>query len=202
MLNTFVRAMHPIAPFVTEEIWQTLPHDGATIVTASWPDLAEIPSFPEAVPRFDALMKKVEDVRNYRSEFKLNPKQGIQLEVDSAFHQTEESWYLRVFANASYTAKIEIEERLPQIRDEAIVKGDVLSSVTIKAPAGVLRERYARDVTRLESEVARSEKKLANESFIEKASPDVVAAERAKLDRYRAQLERSRLAVEALSDEL
>ncbi len=47
VLNAFVRAMHPIAPFVTEEIWLTLPHDGATIVTASWPDVAEIPAFPD-----------------------------------------------------------------------------------------------------------------------------------------------------------
>ena len=52
VLNAFVRAMHPIAPFVTEEIWLALPHDGATIVTASWPDVAEIPAFPEDAATF------------------------------------------------------------------------------------------------------------------------------------------------------
>ena len=67
------------------------------------------------------------------------------------------------------------------------------------ADTAKLRERYVREIARLESEVARSEKKLANDGFVAKASPGVVAAERAKLDEYRAELARVRAALEDLS---
>jgi valyl-tRNA synthetase len=84
VLNAFVRAMHPIAPFITEEIWQTLPHDGATIVTASWPDLAEIPSFPEDAATFGVLIEKVEQLRNARSEWGIQPKDWMRVEIPAS----------------------------------------------------------------------------------------------------------------------
>jgi valyl-tRNA synthetase len=78
VLNTFVRAMHPIAPFVTEEIWLALPHDGATIVTASWPDVAEIPAFPAEAELFRSVIEKVEQLRNARSEWGIAPKDWMR----------------------------------------------------------------------------------------------------------------------------
>ncbi|MGD1067731.1 MAG: hypothetical protein ABR975_13025, partial [Vulcanimicrobiaceae bacterium] len=66
------------------------------------------------------------------------------------------------------------------------------------ADAGKLRERYTKDVTRLEAEVSRAEKKLANPGFVERAAADVVAAEREKLDGYRRDLDRVRTALETV----
>ena len=83
-LNAFVRAMHPIAPFVTEEIWLTLPHDGATIVTASWPDAAELPAFPAEAETFRAVIEKVEQLRNARGEWALAPKETLRVEIPAA----------------------------------------------------------------------------------------------------------------------
>ncbi len=68
------------------------------------------------------------------------------------------------------------------------------------ADSAKLRERYTREIARLESEVGRSDKKLANERFVANASPDVVAAERAKLEEYRRELARVRAALDDLSD--
>ncbi len=79
VLNAFVRAMHPIAPFVTEEIWLHLPHDGATIVTASWPDVAEIPAFAEDAARFATFTALVERLRNARAEAGIGPKEKLTL---------------------------------------------------------------------------------------------------------------------------
>ena len=75
---------------------------------------------------------------------------------------------------------------------------DRILAVRGVADTAKLRERYTREIARLESEVARSEKKLANESFVAKASPDVVAAERAKLEDYRRELARNRSALDGL----
>jgi valyl-tRNA synthetase len=189
VLNTFVRAMHPIAPFVTEEIWLTLPHDGATIVTASWPDVAEIPSFEADAATFRAVIDKVEELRNARSEWGIAPKDRMRIEVPRSL-QTERD----VIAAIETLARAEITT---YDGGDGAVRDRILG-VRGVADTAKLRERYTREVARLESEVARSEKKLANEGFIAKASPDLVAAERAKLDDYRRELQRMRAALDEL----
>src|SRR5579872_735232 len=80
-LNTLARIMHPIAPFVTEEIWQALPHDGYTIVTASWPDPSEIPSYTDAAARYDTLRTTVDRLRNARHDFGLADRQKLNIFV-------------------------------------------------------------------------------------------------------------------------
>jgi valyl-tRNA synthetase len=77
---------------------------------------------------------------------------------------------------------------------------ETLAAVTGRAPAGLLRERYRKDVVRLESEVARGEKKLSDQQFIGRAAPEVVAKEREKLEKYRSELARTRASLAALEE--
>ncbi|HEY0396409.1 MAG TPA: valine--tRNA ligase [Candidatus Elarobacter sp.] len=189
VLNAFVRAMHPIAPFITEEIWQTLPHDGATIVTASWPDLAEIPSFPADAATFGTVVEKVEELRNARSEWGIQPKDRMRVEVPVTLES--ERGIVEAIATLVRADVATYDGGNGSLRDRILAVRGVADSAK-------LRERYTREIARLESEVGRSEKKLANESFVAKASPDVVAAERAKLDDYRRELARVRVALEGL----
>jgi valyl-tRNA synthetase len=189
VLNAFVRAMHPIAPFVTEEIWQTLPHDGATIVTASWPDLAEMPSFPEEAAVFGAVIEKVEQLRNARSEWGIQPKDFMQVEIPATL--ASDRGIVEAIATLARAQVGTYNGGNGSLRDRILAVRGV-------ADTAKLRERYTRELARLESEVARSEKKLANEAFIAKAAPDVVAAERAKLEEYRAEHARARAGLDAL----
>ena len=191
VLNTFVRAMHPIAPFVTEEIWLTLPHDGATIVTASWPDLAELPSFRDDAALFGTLIEKVEELRNARSEWEIAPKDWMRVEIPAALEP--EHGIVETIATLARARITTYDGGDGSLRDHILAVRGVADSAK-------LRERYTREIARLESEVARSEKKLANESFVAKASPDVVAAERAKLEEYRRELARVRAALASLPD--
>jgi len=189
VLNAFVRAMHPIAPFVTEEIWQTLPHDGATIVTASWPDLAEIPSFPDDAATFRAVIEKVEQLRNARSEWAIPPKDWMRVEIPASLEP--ERGVVEALATLARAQIATYDGGDGSLRDRILAVRGI-------ADTAKLRDRYARELARLESEVARSEKKLANDGFVAKASPDVVAAERAKLEEYRRELARAREALGAL----
>jgi valyl-tRNA synthetase len=189
-LNAFVRAMHPIAPFVTEEIWLTLPHDGATIVTASWPDVAEIPAFPEDADAFRAVIEKVEQLRNARAEWAIAPKESMRVEVPASL--------------AGETGVVEAIATLARAEIATYDGGDGalrerIGGIRAVADTAKLRERYTREIARLESEVARSEKKLANESFVARASAEVVGAERAKLDGYRRELQRNQDALAGLA---
>jgi valyl-tRNA synthetase len=189
VLNAFVRAMHPIAPFVTEEIWQTLPHDGATIVTASWPDLAEIPAFPAEADAFRAVVEKVEQLRNARAEWGIAPKETLRVEIPASLQG--EVAVTDAIATLARAELATYEGGDGTLRDRIL-------AIRAVADTAKLRERYTREVARLESEVARSEKKLANDGFVAKASPDVVEAERAKLADYRRELDRNRDALAAL----
>jgi valyl-tRNA synthetase len=188
-LNTFVRAMHPIAPFVTEEIWLALPHDGATIVTASWPDVAEIPAFPAEAELFRSVIEKVEQLRNARSEWGIAPKDWMRVEVPALL--ASETGIVEAIATLARAEVATYDGGDGSLRDRVLAVRGVADSAK-------LRERYTREAARLESEVARSEKKLANDAFVAKASADVVAGEREKLGEYRRELERTRAALAAL----
>lgn len=195
-LNAFVRAMHPIAPFVTEEIWLALPHDGATIVTASFPDLAEIPAFSEDADTFRAVIEKVEQIRNARGEWAISPKESIRVEVPSVL--AGETGIVEAIATLVRGEIVLFEPSGSDGGRDGMLRHSI-ADIRAVADSAKLRERYSREIARLESEVARSEKKLANESFVARASAEVVGAERAKLDDYRRELRRNQDALAALA---
>jgi valyl-tRNA synthetase len=185
-LSTIVRLLHPIAPFVTEEIWQALPHDGKTIVTAMWPDPEEIPTDAEAHARYESLKGAVAKIRDLRAELGIAPRDRMRVDVPPELDADARA-LLAVHAHATLVDAPGLAGR----------PGDPLLGATAVAAPDVLAARYRKDVTRLDAEVARLEGKLANERFVAKAAPDVVAHERAKLENYRA--ERARVA-ERLAD--
>jgi valyl-tRNA synthetase len=196
-LNALVRALHPFEPFVTEEIWQTLPHDGQTIVTASWPDAAEIPTFAGEAAVFEAFMASVERIRNAKAELGLRPNDKVRLR--SAPVPAE---IVALYA-AFVRGEIEIDHARG-VAGNGSASADpaalalLLAQVDVVADTAVLRERYVRAVAKLEEEVSRLDRKLANPQFIAKAKPDVVAGEQEKLAGYRTELARVRTTLDAL----
>jgi valyl-tRNA synthetase len=187
VLDVLVRLMHPIAPFVTEEIRTALQPDAPSIVTAAWPDANEIHVDTAAEADFDRFMTTIERLRNARSELGIAPKEKVIVTgppLDDAIAEQ-----LRLLAGAEFrsdgsTAEATFAQRLEALR--------------IQADPKMLTERYAREIGKLDVEVERLEKKLANEKFVANAKPDVVAAERAKLDDYNAQRDAARSALAAL----
>ncbi len=186
VFDAFVRLMHPIAPFVTEEIRSVLNPTGGSIVTAPWPASADIPLDRTAEADFDRFIAAVDRLRNARAEMGLAPRERVKVtgpELDEAIVEA-----LRIFASADFTpsdaAGGTFAERLGALR--------------LQADTGILRERYTRDVARLTVEVERLEKKLSNDKFVANAKPDVVAAEREKLAEYARQLNDARTGLAGL----
>ncbi|HET7815645.1 MAG TPA: class I tRNA ligase family protein, partial [Candidatus Baltobacteraceae bacterium] len=177
VMNNTMRLLHPVAPFITEEVWLTIPHDGQTIMTASWPDTEEIPLDREGAKTFDDLRATVERLRNLRAEIGLQPRERLTVLVPESLPEAEASLLATLAAGT-----IERRSGLDDVRGEA--------------PAGVLAERYKKEAERLRAEVARGEAKLANEKFVANAKPGVVAKEREKLEGYRAQLARAEAALQ------
>ncbi|MHB1796891.1 MAG: valine--tRNA ligase [Vulcanimicrobiaceae bacterium] len=179
VLNNAMRLLHPIEPFITEEVWLALPHDGRTIVTAAWPDPLEIPSFPADAANFAALQQSVERIRKLRAHIGLQPKQPVTLDAPN-----------RIPGEIADLLAHYVTGHIEAMGDGQTPLAEALASVAARAPANVLCERYRKELARLREEVARSERKLADESFVAHAKPDVVAKEREKMGNYRSELAR------------
>jgi valyl-tRNA synthetase len=191
VLNNALRLLHPIAPFVTEELWLSLPHDGATIMTATWPDPAEVPVDRDGAAQFEAAIATVERLRNERAENGNPDRTKTQITVPQGNAQFAELARLVLhFANGQEVAA----------ESNATTQAEYLAGFTVRADAGVIRARLQKACARLAAEVERGEKKLGNESFTAKAAPDVVAKEREKLDGYRTELARAQAELAALEE--
>ncbi|HUY42015.1 MAG TPA: valine--tRNA ligase [Candidatus Dormibacteraeota bacterium] len=183
VLNNAMRLLHPLAPFITEEVWLALPHDGDTIMTAAWPDPLEVPVDREAAGRMEALRDEIVRLRNERAKISVPP--GEVLGARGA-----------PVGIGSYER--ELYARLAGVRIEA--GAAVSGRVEIEAPAGLVRERYEKERARLRAEVERGEKKLGNAQFVAHAKADVVQKEREKLERYRSELEDVERAMSDMSE--
>jgi valyl-tRNA synthetase len=191
VFNNALRLLHPIAPFVTEELWLSLPHDGATIMTATWPDPLEVPVDREAVALFDLAMGTVERLRNERAENGIADRMRTPVAVPRANGALRELGTLVLhFANGQ-EAELESSPQTPQ---------EYLAAFAIQVDAGARRARLEKVRKHLIGEVERGEKKLANEAFIAKAAPDVVAKEREKLEGYAMELARTQSELTSLEE--
>jgi valyl-tRNA synthetase len=208
-LNTFVRLLHPIAPFVSEEIWLALPHDGETIVTASWPDpLQDLAWYDGANGRFerdaadfDSILAAIERSRVAKADKGLGPRDKFEVELpESAPRDKREilAELLKVFVNADVRVSASLAMSATFVNNSG--QTDFPAMITIRESPAIARERYLREVAKLEDEVARGEAKLANENFTSRAKPEVVAKEREKLEDYRRQLARMKALLAALDE--
>ncbi len=189
VLDQTLKLIHPFMPFISEEIWQHLPHEGETIVLAPWPEKDERVNYPQAVKEMNLLMDIIRSVRNIRAEVGVPMSRQITLllkpdhqEVQDQLVRNEET--IRRFCN---TASLEIDQGLahPDKSMSAVVSGAELF-LPLKDLIDIEQEirRLEKELQVLNSEVERVEKKLANPGFVNKAPEHVVAEEREKQKDY------------------
>ncbi|WP_158738192.1 valine--tRNA ligase [Alteribacillus sp. YIM 98480] len=189
VLDHTMRLLHPIMPFITEEIWQHLPHSGESITTAAWPKANESFIDDNAVKDMELLKSVIRSVRNTRAEMNVAPSKPIDLQINTAdqhvLAQLERGRdYLERFCNPeNLTVKTDLDAPEKSV-------SQVLTGATLYMPlAGLidLDEEIARlqkEQEKLDKEVERVQKKLANEGFVKKAPAHVVDEEKQKEKDY------------------
>ncbi len=183
VLEQMLKLLHPIMPFVTEEIWSFLPGERGLLAAASWPTAGTVDHEAERV--VGDLIEAVSAVRRWRDEVgvKASTRVRARLAADG-YEQT--------------AGHLERLARLQLVPGDS--NGEVETSIGI--PGGAVQvfpaedldteeatRRRAAQMEQIRKEIERAEVKLANEQFVAKAPPDVVQAEREKLDRLRKELE-------------
>jgi len=194
VLDRTLRLIHPFMPFISEEIWQHLPHEGETITHAQWPQYAAGLEASDAVAEMGLLMDIIRNVRNIRAEVNVPMSKKVELLVKPASEETaavlsRNEEYLKRFCG---TSLLEIKREL---QAPAKAMTGVVTGAELYLPLAGLID-IAQEITRLEkelqtlnSEVERVEKKLANEGFVAKAPAKVIEEEKAKMADYAAKRE-------------
>lgn len=194
VLDNTLRLLHPIMPFVTEEIWQSVPHVGESLVVATYPTVHPEQMDEKAAEEMEFLMDFIRSVRTVRNEMNtpLSKPINIIAKVSDAAH------YAILKENESYIARFSNPEEFVYGEDVEAPSDAVTSVITgaeIYLPlAGLINiedeiVRLEKEAEKLQQEVDRVEKKLSNEKFVAKAPAAVVEAERAKGADYQAQRE-------------
>ncbi len=186
VLNNAMRLLHPIAPFISEEVWLTLPHDGDTIMTATWPDSQEIPLDREAERRIEETLKpQIVAIRNWRAGQKVPQSERPLVNVSEGAFSAQE---LELIAHLA-RVRMQVTPLSGLPTGTRVARISAMAAAVIEDPDVELR-RLTKERERLHAEVERGERKLANTQFVANAKPDVVAKERQKLETYRNELAR------------
>ena len=196
-LETLLRLLHPLVPFVTEELWQELPAEGRAtgmLIGAEYPGLRDDWRDAEADATMETLIEVVRSVRNIRSEMRIAPKVELDLWVaDGAAAGIVRSSEAMVRRLARVGA-VSLGGAMPAGAATAVVGGSEIA-VPIAQHVDLVAEadRLKREIERAGADMARASGKLSNESFVARAKEEVVEAERAKL----AAAEQEKAALEA-----
>lgn len=193
VLDQFLRLLHPIMPFVTEEIWQQIAGKEQSIVVAAYPKVNEQYRHATAVQEMEQLMELIRSVRTIRNEMNtpLSKPVDLFIKVNTAEHVSlleQNRSYIERFCNSAELV-IGMEVTTPE---EVITQ--VISYAEVLMPLkGLIKledelARLSNEAKKLEKEVARIDSKLSNEKFVSRAPEQVVNEERAKRDGYLAQL--------------
>ena len=195
VLTEVLKLLHPYMPFITEEIWQALPHEGEALMVASWPTADETLEFPEEEAEMERVMAAIKAVRTLRAEKNVPPSKKTSMTVETAHPDSyrDGEAFLKRLASAS-EVHITTEPVLDAGGCAVAITEDARVYLPLAELVDVEKElaRIAKELKKAEGQAAGMKAKLANEAFLSKAPEQVVAAEREKARKLDALVENLR----------
>ena len=201
VLSGAMQLLHPFMPFITETIWQALPHEGPSIMVSSWPEYDEKLNFAIEEAQMESLMDAVRAIRNRRAEMNVPPSKKAKVLILTEKKDTFSAG-AGFFPKLAYASEIELIDAVPA--DAAKMASVVTGDAQLYMPMGDLidfeaeRARLGKEKKKVEDDIAFVMKKLNNPKFVDKAPENVVAAEREKADKLREHLAKLEESIAAL----
>ena len=191
ILRHMMELLHPFMPFVTEHIWQHLPHEGESIMVAPWPSTLSMEGFGSAAAHMNVMMDGIKGIRNLRAE--MNVPMGKRSEVILVPATDELKGILEThgdyFHTLGWAEKVTVlspDAPKPENATVTVVNGlEVYLLLKDLIDADKEKERIAKEQATVLKEIARLEGKLNNQGFLAKAPEAVVAKEKEKLEEYK-----------------
>ena len=209
VLNGILKLLHPYMPFITEEIFASLPTlagDAESIMISGYPAFDESLSYPAEAAEMERIIELIKAIRNRRSEMNVAPSRKAALFIETKYADTFHAGTAPFFARLASASEMTVADKF----DEAVVSADtavqiITPSATAYLPLADLidfekeKARLSAELSKMEGEVKRLEGKLGNQGFVAKAPAAVVEAERAKLASAKEKLAATQAALAKLS---
>lgn len=192
VLETILRLAHPIMPFITEEIWQTIApmtgKNGASIMLEAYPSAQPDKLDEESEAWVATLKANVEACRSLRGEMGVSPATKVPLIAAGDAQQLQAfAPYLMALAKL---ANVEIVVELPEADAPVMLAGNFKLMLKIEIDVAAEKERLSKEILRIQGEITKAESKLNNESFVARAPAAVVEQEKARVAEFSASLEK------------
>ena len=192
VLTEILKLLHPFMPFITEEIWQALPHEGEALMIAEYPRFRQELCFPEDEVNFEMVMEAIKAVRARRAEMNVPPSRKSHLIIVTgkakAFAEGE-----KFICKLAYASGIHVTDKLPESTEGMV--SVITDNARMFMPMAELVD-LEKERARMEKELANAKKqldgqnaKLANENFVSRAPEHVVNLEREKKAKLEALIE-------------
>ena len=204
VLDQTLRLMHPFMPFITEEIWQSLPHEGPALIVAKWPEYSTNLEFKAEENLMESVMNAIRVIRNRRAEMNVQPSKKAALFVLTSKPQVfaEGEGFIQRLA---YADAVTILDKEPENIDGVVccTTADAKLYIPMGQLVDVAKEldRVAKELEKARKNLASLEAKLSNEKFVSRAPEAVVNAEKEKAAKAKdliTQLEESEAALKKL----
>ncbi|WP_353155120.1 valine--tRNA ligase [Herminiimonas fonticola] len=202
VLETILRLAHPVIPFITEQLWQTVAplagHKmnplGDSIMMQPYPE-AQAGKLDEQAESWMAELKSMTDAcRNLRGEMQLSPALRVPLIMEAG--DTEQAARLQSFAPylqaLAKLSEVNVAEQLPESPAPVSIVGAAKLMLKVEIDVAAERERLSKEIARLDGEINKANAKLGNESFVARAPAQVVAQEKERVANFSATLEKLR----------
>lgn len=199
VLDQILRLLHPFMPYITEEIWQTIPHEGETVMLAKYPEYNAELDYPEASDEMKKIMDAIRAIRNRRAEMNVPPSRKAKVYVATKFADTfkDGTQFIQKLASAS---EVEVAESFEIEGAVNIVTAD--AKIYIPMDELVDREkelaRLNKELEQVKKRLAQSEGKLNNQGFVAKAPEAVIEKVKGQAAKEREQIALIEAAIAAL----
>ena len=195
VLEKFLRVLHPFMPFISEEIWQKLPHDGASITVSSWPHLPEQIIDKKVESQAESLFAIIKEIRNLRSSVEINPSQEVRISLypHSKVKQQLAKEQTPLIMNLTKLMRLDILDTAnrPEAAISSVVEDmDVYLHFSGLIDAQKEKIKISNKISQLEKLIAGKENNLQNKNFVEHAPQEVVEKEKKSIQEYKDSLKR------------
>ncbi len=195
VLTELLKLLHPFMPFITEEIWQALPHEGDFLMLQDWPVYREALAFPQEERAIETVMEAISAIRSRRAEMNVPPSKRARLLVATSQREAFQMG-APILKRLGYGSEVELldNEEIPAETQGMVTV--TTYAARIMMPLAELvdldkeRVRLAKEIQKNEAELSKLAAKLSNPGFVSKAPEAVVAAERERMEKLEVLLQK------------